>query len=92
VSENATNGRKGKPRFAPGQWVAYTIGNSRHVAEVLQDLGPVGNRQVRYYKLREPMWYGEPEEYEFAETSLEPATQSDLDSRYPPEEREVKAG
>lgn len=78
-------------KFSPGDWVAYNIGPSRHVAEVLQDLGTVGKQRVRYYKLREPMWYGEPKEYEFAETSLEPATQADLDSRYPPEERGARA-
>jgi hypothetical protein len=38
------------------------------------------------------MWYGDPEEVDFPETSLQPATQADLDGRYPPEEREAKAG
>ena len=85
------NGPTRRARFKAGDWVAYTIGTSRHVAEVIEDIGPVGVRQVRYYKVREPMWYGDPEEYEVAEHSLEPATQADLDSRYPPEERTAHA-
>lgn len=85
------NGNARRPRFKPGDWVAYAVGPSRHVAEVIADLGTVGVRHVQYYKLREPMWYGDPEEYEFAENSLEPATQADLDGRYPPEERVAHA-
>jgi hypothetical protein len=83
----ATNGRKNRPKFKVGDWVAYGVASSRHVAEVIADLGTVGVRRVQYYKLREPMWYGEPEDYEFAEMSLEPATEADLARRYPPEER-----
>lgn len=87
----STNSRTRRAKFKAGDWVAYGTGQSRHVAQVLADLGTVGERRVQYYKLREPMWYGEPEEYEFAENSLEPATQEDLDSRYPPEERAAHA-
>jgi hypothetical protein len=80
-----------RAKFEVGNWVAYTSGTSRHVAQVIADLGTVGVREVQYYKLREPMWYGEPEEYEFAEMSLEPATEADLAERYPPEERNAHA-
>jgi hypothetical protein len=68
------------------------VGQYRHACEVIEAYGPVGKDEVFYYRLREPMWYGEPEEFDFPETSLQSATQADLDSRYPPEEREVKAG
>ncbi|MCI0699467.1 MAG: hypothetical protein L0241_00080 [Planctomycetia bacterium] len=76
-----------KPKFRVGEWVAYTSGISRHVAEVIEDVGPVGARGRRFYRLREPIWYGEPVEYELPETSLEPATHDDLKRRYPPEQQ-----
>ena len=74
-------------RFRVGQWVAYTSGLSRHVAEVIEDCGPVGSRGRHYYRLREPIWYGNPVEYELSDASLERATRDDLAKRYPPDQQ-----
>ena len=72
-------------RFRVGDWVAYTSGRSRHVVEVIEDVGPVGARARRFYRLREPIWYGSPVEYELPEDLLEPASDDDLTKRYEPE-------
>ena len=77
--------RASKPKFRVGEWVAYTVGLSRHAALVIEDVGPVGVRMRRFYRLREPIWYGKPVEYELPEDSLRPATREDLDGRYPPD-------
>lgn len=78
-----------KPRFRVGEWVAYPTGLSRHVAEVIEYCGRVGTSGRHYYRLREPIWYGDPVEYELPETSLEHATMEDLDKRFPPDQRPV---
>ena len=78
--------RASKPKFRPGQWVAYTSGLSRHTALVIEDVGPVGVRMRRFYRLREPIWYGKPVEYELPEDSLEAASPDDLKGRYPPDQ------
>lgn len=71
--------------------MTYVVGNCRHPCEVIEQVGQVGRNYVHYYRLREPIWYGEPQEFELPENSLEPATQEDLDSRYPPEQRAAHA-
>ena len=44
----------------------------------------MGEDNVPYYRSREPVWYSTPVEFEFPETSFQPATRDDLDSRYLP--------
>jgi hypothetical protein len=90
-TDTVPKGMKPKPRYRVGDWVTYVVGQSRHACEVIEVYGPVGGENVFYYRLREPMWYGQPEEFDFPETSLEPATQEDLDRRYPPEKSEAVA-
>lgn len=87
MSTNTSNETPPKPRFRVGQWVAYASGFSRHVAEIVEDVGLVGLNRRRFYRLREPIWYGEPVEFELPETSLEPATLDDYKRRYPPEQQ-----
>ncbi|HEY3789190.1 MAG TPA: hypothetical protein VGL71_10060 [Urbifossiella sp.] len=82
------NGRA-KPRYKIGEWVTYIVGGSRHACEVIQLVGPIGNTGIFYYRLREPIWYSEAQEFDFPETSLEAATPADLENRYPPEQRIV---
>ena len=77
--------REPKPKFRIGDWVAYTIGISRWVAEIIEDRGCFGRIPKRIYRLRKPMWYGEPMESEQSEQFLEPASAADLALRYPPE-------
>jgi hypothetical protein len=86
-SQLNTTSTQAKPKFRVGEWVAYTSGISRHVAVVIEDVGLVGVQARRFYRLREPIWYGEPVEYELPETTLELATQDDLQRRFPPEEQ-----
>ncbi|MBX9579711.1 MAG: hypothetical protein K2X87_05325 [Gemmataceae bacterium] len=81
-----TLGPKAKPKFRVGDWVVWVSGPSRLPALVIGDIGPVGHDRVRFYRLRQPIWYGKPVETEMAELYLEPATQADLDSRWPPDE------
>lgn len=78
--------RAAKPKFRVGQWIAYTSGLSRHAALVIEDVGLVGARGRRFYRLREPIWYGKPVEYELPEDSLEAASPADLKGRYPPDQ------
>ncbi|QJW96296.1 hypothetical protein [Frigoriglobus tundricola] len=52
---------------------------------MIEDVGPVGTSGRRFYRLREPIWYGDPVEYERPEAILEPATPDDLKRRDPPE-------
>ena len=75
-----------KPRFRVGEWVTYVVGRSRLACEVLAYVGPVGQDNVPYYRLRQPVWYSTPLEFDFPETSLQPATRDDLDERYPPDQ------
>ena len=86
-SQLNTTSTQTQPKFRVGEWVAYTSGISRHVAEVIEDVGLVGVQARRFYRLREPIWYGEPVEYELPETTLEPATRDDLRRRFPPEDQ-----
>jgi hypothetical protein len=82
----AANGRKRKGgKFKPGDWVVWVSGNSRFVAQVLEDRGVLTKSGERFYFLWEPVWYAEPREYDFPESDLEPATEADLARRYPPE-------
>jgi hypothetical protein len=74
-----------QPRFRAGDWVTYVVGRVRHACEVLSYVGPVGRDDVPYYRLREPVWYSEPQEFDFPETALEPASVEDLARRYPPD-------
>lgn len=87
MSSNTSKTDKSKPRFSVGHWVVWKSGMSRHVVEVIEDVGLVGHKQRRFYRLREPIWYGQPVEYELPESSLEPATDADLEKRYPPEQQ-----
>lgn len=86
MKNGASKRPKPRAKFRVGEWVAYTMGLSRHAALVVADTGLVGHDPVRVYRLREPIWYGPPVEYEMAETTLEPASEADLDGRYPPDE------
>src|SRR5437867_1478335 len=87
MSADTRNQIATKPKFRVGEWVAYTSGLSRHTAEVIEDCGTVGVREWRFYRLREPIWYGEPVEYELPEHLLEAATDDDLKGRYPPDQQ-----
>jgi len=84
--------RQTRPRFKVGDWVTYVVGDSRHPCEVIQYIGTIGAKATHYYRLREPIWYSEPQDFDFPESSLERATPTDLASRYPPEERLAEAG
>ena len=83
--------REPRPKFKVGDWVAYTIGFSRWVAEIIEDRGCFGRIPERMYRLQKPMWYGEPMEYELSESDFELASAADLALRYPSEESHLHA-
>ena len=91
MKANGKRGREPKPKFHVGDWVAFDMGGSRWVAEVIEDRGCFGRIPDRIYRLRKPMWYGEPMESEMSEDILERASVADLALRYPPEEAHLHA-
>lgn len=91
MPEMRTSAREPRPKFRVGDWVAFTLGISRWVAEIIEDRGCFGRIPQRVYRLRAPLWYGEPMESELSEEYLEPASAADLAHRYPPEESHAHA-
>lgn len=87
MADRNTALKQPKPRFRVGDWVTYVVGGSRHTCEVIQYVGPIGLNAVHFYRLREPIWYGDPQEFDFPETSLEPASTADMKELYPPDQQ-----
>jgi hypothetical protein len=65
------------PRFRVGDWVSWVAGDSKHLAVVIEDRGPIGVQHRRHYRLREyPLWT-DPVEYGMSEDHLQPAERPD---------------
>jgi hypothetical protein len=56
------------------------------VAQVIEQIGPVGHKAAQYYKLREYVTDVGLQDFEFAERFVEPATEADL-AMLPPDMR-----
>lgn len=78
--------RKPRPRFKVGDWIAFTSGPSRRVAQVIEYRGRFGRDELIIYRVCEPVWYSDPARYEIMENDIELATEADLAMRYPPED------
>jgi hypothetical protein len=60
-------------KFRAGDWVVQNWGGYRVPVLILEDVGPVGWRGVRYYRYLKPDPYADPVESETTEDELEPA-------------------
>ncbi len=65
-------------RFRAGDWAVWTAGASRHVVRILEDVGPVGRRGVRFYRFREQVADDEFVESEMSDDYLEPARPDEI--------------
>ena len=70
--------RKYKGRFRPGDWAVWMAGPSRHVVQILENVGPVVRDGPPFYRFQEIREYGEPVESEMPENYLEPALESEI--------------
>ncbi len=68
---------KSKPKFRVGEWVSYLYLTHRVLAQIIEDLGPIGYRGRRLYELRMDRGQPDPRTTDSPEEELEKAP-SDL--------------
>jgi hypothetical protein len=64
---------KSKPKFRVGEWVSYLYLTHRVLAQIIEDLGPIGYRGRRLYELRIDRSQPEPRTTDSPEEELERA-------------------